>query len=374
MFYETVMWSVIFLVTIVALIAGIIYLVSRIGRFQFVKKAGGDSKLKRRMIPLLILLAFLLLMNFIFGYVNATVIMITLTIFWLFSDFLLWLLKKIGIFKPKGNVSYAGILAIGLSVLYLGCGWYLDHHLFVTEYTVNTDKKIEPIKIVQISDSHLGTTFDGDGFAKRLKEIEKCNPDVVLITGDYIDGSSKYEDIVVATKALGELKTTYGVYFCFGNHDRNFYELHPNNSEGQMVEELKKNNIVILQDEFVELPGGVTIIGREDADVKTREPIGELLKRVNPDDFIIDMNHQPSDYEAEEASGVDMVLSGHTHGGQMVPITYVGLWIGAVDKVYGREKRSDTEFIVTSGISDWALDFKTGCKSEYVIINLGGSN
>ena len=85
------------------------------------------------------------------------------------------------------------------------------------------------------------------------------------------------------------------------------------------------------------------------------------------------MDHQPHDYQAQEASGVDLVLSGHTHGGQMIPFNRMGEWLGLDDKIYGMEKRGDTSFIVTSGISDWAIKFKTGCKSEYVVIDVQGA-
>lgn len=67
---------------------------------------------------------------------------------------------------------------------------------------------------------------------------------------------------------------------------------------------------------------------------------------------------------------VDLVLCGHTHGGQLFPFNQVGKWIKANDLVYGHEKRDETNFIVTSGISDWAIKFKTGTKSEYVMIDI----
>ena len=82
------------------------------------------------------------------------------------------------------------------------------------------------------------------------------------------------------------------------------------------------------------------------------------------------LDHQPNDYAGESSAGVDLVLSGHTHGGQLIPITKVGEWIGANDSTYGHQKRNATDFIVTSGISDWALKFKTGTRSEYVVIKI----
>ena len=80
------------------------------------------------------------------------------------------------------------------------------------------------------------------------------------------------------------------------------------------------------------------------------------------------------DYEALKDANMDMVLSGHTHGGQLFPLMTIENHsnIAEDDRVYGYEKRENTNFIVTSGISDWAIKFKTGCKSEYLIINIDG--
>ena len=82
------------------------------------------------------------------------------------------------------------------------------------------------------------------------------------------------------------------------------------------------------------------------------------------------LDHQPNDYDAEAESGADLVLSGHTHGGQLIPVNlFISL---ANDKTYGMEKRGNTNFIVTSGISDWAIKFKTGCRSEFNVIDVNG--
>lgn len=80
------------------------------------------------------------------------------------------------------------------------------------------------------------------------------------------------------------------------------------------------------------------------------------------------------DYEALKDANMDLVLSGHTHGGQLFPLMTIENHsnIAEDDRVYGYEKRENTNFIVTSGISDWAIKFKTGCKSEYLIINIDG--
>ena len=112
------------------------------------------------------------------------------------------------------------------------------------------------------------------------------------------------------------------------------------------------------------------IIGRKDKSESGRLSASELTKDLDPGKYKIMLDHQPNDYEGEADSGVDLVLSGHTHGGQMLPVNRAGEWIKANDRTYGYEKRKDTEFIVSSGISSWAIKFKTGTKSEYVVINI----
>jgi len=370
MFYESPMWVGIFIVGSIAFISGIIFLMNRTDKFLFLDKLSFGKKHFRRFLPLILLLVLMLTLYLLFGYMNAIVIMITLTVIWAIVELVIWLLKKANLYHPRKNYNYAACLTILLSVVYLSYGWFLAHNVVSTEYTVTTVKDIEPLRVVFFSDTHVGATFKGNGFSKVVDKIQACNPDVVLITGDYVDGSSSYEDLVEATAALGNLDTNYGVYYVYGNHDRNFFLLNKEYSEEMFVSELEKNNVKILQDELVVLSGNISLIGREDADDKNRLSISELVNMADTDSFLIDMNHQPNDYDAEEASGVDLVLSGHTHGGQLLPIRQVGKWIGATDKIYGLEKRSDTTFIVSSGVSDWGLGFKTGCKAEFVVVDI----
>jgi len=85
---------------------------------------------------------------------------------------------------------------------------------------------------------------------------------------------------------------------------------------------------------------------------------------------MIVLNHQPNDYDNESEVGVDLVLSGHTHGGQFFPLGPLGVLFGFNDAYYGSEEIENTTFIVNSGIGDWAIQFKTGTISEYGIIDI----
>ena len=95
-----------------------------------------------------------------------------------------------------------------------------------------------------------------------------------------------------------------------------------------------------------------------------------LTQNIDKNKYIIMLDHQPNDYDNEEKTGADLVLSGHTHGGQLFPLGLFGVLFGSNDKVYGLEIRDKTTFIVNSGIADWEIKFKTATKSEYGVIDI----
>ena len=140
----------------------------------------------------------------------------------------------------------------------------------------------------------------------------------------------------------------------------------------ELVAELEKNGVIVLADETVLIDDRFYLIGREDAGygVSTRREMDALMRDLAPEKFTVVLDQQPSDYAAEEAAGADLVLSGHTHGGQFLPLAPIMKLVSSNDLIYGLEKRGDTTFIVTSGLSDWAIRFKTGCRSEYNIIDV----
>ena len=167
---------------------------------------------------------------------------------------------------------------------------------------------------------------------------------------------------------LSLIKPTYGTYFVYGNHDKGYFN-YRNFTNDELKETLIKYNINILEDDISLVNNDIYLIGRKDKSDKERKDIKTLIQNIDKTKYIISLNHQPNDY-LNEQNNVDLVLSGHTHGGQLFPLGYVGLLTKANDEFYGHHKRGKTDFIVTSGISDWSIDFKTGTSSELVYINL----
>lgn len=366
------MWFVILGLLLIFTAACFFYLTTRVKKFNFIKKLAGTKKRFQFLVSFLIVAFSAFLIGYSLNLINLTVIALFLTLFWLLCDCMIWIASRFIPSLKTTKIYVGGILTILVTITYLSFAYYTDRHVVITEYNIHSEKPVEPITLAVFSDFHMGTTFNGDSFGKYIDLINNLNPDAVLIAGDFIDGSSKDKDIISACNQLRRLKSKYGTFFVYGNHDKNYYgeERTRQFSTKEYSEALIKNKVRILEDEVFPLSDSYTIIGRQDKVESNRKPISELMKKAPKDSFIIDMNHQPNDYKNESEAGVDLVISGHTHGGQFRLIRNVGVLIGANDRTYGYEKRGNTNFIVSSGISDWAIDFKTGCVSEIVLIKI----
>lgn len=369
------MWIFIFSMLILGLTLGIVYLVSRFYKMPYVKRWSAERRGKKVILAVFPVAIISGAMYLILDSMNTIICILHLVVIWFVCDGINILIqKKRG---KKSNYYVVGLFAVVVTFVYLCAGWYLANHVWRTAYNIQTEKAVGDLRIVQFADSHVGTTFDGLEFADHVRSMQAEKPDVVLITGDFVDDDTSKEDMINACKALGTLKTKYGVYYAFGNHDKGYYDNEYRGYSGtDLIAELEKNGVKVLQDETVLLDNRFYLIGRQDRSEEergeSRAEMKDLVKDLDTGKFSIVLDHQPHDYDAQEKSKVDLVLSGHTHGGQLFPINYVGEWTGENDKTYGWEKQGDTNFIVTSGISDWAIKFKTGCKSEYVVIDVKG--
>ena len=356
---------IIFLILIaIVFLSIILFDCLKIKKFDFIKK------IKNKKLQWAIALLPIIVIGLLFNYVNAFAILIHLAIFFLLGEGIVYLIKKI--FKKEFKFYLSGILGVLNTIIYLGIAAFIAYNVVETKYTITTNKDIDNFKIILLSDSHVGTTFDGNGFYKHMEEISKIDSDILVVAGDFVDDDTKKADMIKACEGLGLAKPKYGVYFVYGNHDRGYFNRRDFNAD-DLEKELIKNNVKILEDEIVQLDNNIILIGRKDKSNRNRKTISELVKDIDKNKYIISLNHQPNDYD-NEMNNVDLVLSGHSHGGQMFPLAYFGKLTKANDEFYGLHKRENTNFIVTSGISGWAADFKTGAKSEYVVIEIKKEN
>lgn len=363
-------WLIILAAVLAATGLGLAYLTACIARFGFIQKLSRGKKWPARLLSLAVIAAGFTVLALSMSVINAIIVLLHEVIFFLLFGLVLRVVRRV-----RGRVfrvHWQGWLALVFSAVYLTVGYWQCTQVRQTDYRLQTGKELGTLKIALIADSHIGTTFDGDGFAEQLHRIEAQSPDLLLIAGDFVDDGSNRNDLLRACEALGETRFPFGVWLVYGNHDAGYFSDRDFTAE-ELGEALRQNGVQVLEDRAELVDGRFYVAGRKDASLRSRKSADELLAGLDTGKYTIVLDHQPSDYENEARSAADLVLSGHTHGGQLIPITYVGKWFGLVDRVYGRETRNRTDFIVTSGISDWEILFKTGTRSEYVIITVEGA-
>ncbi len=370
------MWFAILGAVITVFGLGMLYLSFRAAGLPFIRRLAGGRRWAARLIALAFLILLTVILSLIWDVVNALICVIHLVAFWLICDLLALIVSKIRHRETPRSLTAAA--AVIFCVLYLAVGWVSAHHVWETSYELESDRLSGDLRIVQVTDSHLGAIIDAEGMARYAEEISSLSPDLVVVTGDFVDDDTSREDLLGGCAALGAIRSTYGVFFVYGNHDRGYFD---SSSRGwnaaDLRSELEKNGVTILEDESVLVDGRFYVVGRKDRSAEGRGDgrltAEALLSGLDPDLYKIVLDHQPHDFDAEAAAGSDLVLCGHTHGGQFIPINYVGEWIGENERSYGLERRGGTVFIVSSGISNWTFQFKTGCRSEIVIVDIHGT-
>ena len=255
---------------------------------------------------------------------------------------------------------------------------------------IDTKGKVtRPLKLVLMSDLHLGYHNSRAEFAKWVDKVNAEQPDLVLIAGDIIDISVRP---LLEENVAEEFKRIKApIYACLGNHE--YYS-----GEPRAQKFYRDAGIHLLRDSVVTLPdyGNLTIIGRDDRTNGRRAPlsspegdtiamppatktidspsgaVGEaapLLRGLALDgSFSILLDHQPYHLERTAAAGIDFQFSGHTHYGQVWPISWIEDAI--YECAYGSLTKGNTRFYVTSGIGIWGGKFRIGTQSEYVVLTL----
>ena len=365
-----------YLLPILCLIPVIFYLYLYVKKMvKFFKEWKIDKRIK-------ILIVAIVLMVSVFTFATVGIIFILhLFIIAFLIDFLNVIVRQIKkISKRKNlklwdNIYNSGLLPIVLSIILMIYGYFNIRNVVETDYTIYTNKNIreEGYKIALVSDLHFGTAIGIEELEKYCKEIEATNADFLVLCGDIVDESTTLEGLKESLKALGNVKSKYGTFFVYGNHDRAPYRNKKNYSEEDLKEELLKNNIKILSDDTYELTNDFEIIGREDVSffgTTERKGINTLMEGVDKDKFLLLLDHQPVGYKENLEIGIDLQLSGHTHGGQIWPVGLICETFKIGDLNYGYKKMDNFQAIVSSGIIGWGFPVRTERNSEYVIINI----
>jgi predicted MPP superfamily phosphohydrolase len=240
------------------------------------------------------------------------------------------------------HIRYESFAALLVVLLVLSYGYYNFIHpkTRVIDIPILTEGET-PMTIVGVSDLHLGYGMTKGRLKRYVDMINSHIPDVVLIAGDLIDNSVTPLYQAKMADELSELHAKYGIYMVPGNHEYI-------SGIDKCERFLRDTPIKLLVDDIAELPNGVQIVGRDDRMNRRRKSITDLMARTDRSRPTILLDHQPMELAEARDNGVSMQLSGHTHRGQIFPLSLV------TDKIFEQSYGLTTDrmyIYVSSGLS-----------------------
>ncbi|MEO3755040.1 metallophosphoesterase [Streptomyces sp. B6B3] len=255
--------------------------------------------------------------------------------------------------------------AAAISVGTVGYGSYAARQLTTKHVTVqlpNLPRAAHGYRIAVASDIHLGPIAGGSHCRRVVDALNATQPDLITVVGDLVDAD--VDDLRSAAAPLAELSAPDGRFFVTGNHEY-FQDPHA------WLAYLRELGLVPLENERRELPyfdlAGVNDLEGEGTDHGGPDFEAALGDR-DPQRTSVLMAHQPAQVEDAMDYGVDLQLSGHTHGGQMWPITYLAALSNPT--LAGLERHGETQLYVTRGAGAWGPPVRVGADPDITVISL----
>ena len=264
------------------------------------------------------------------------------------------------------------IVSIGITAMLLFFGFINANKTRITRLEIHTDKIIsdkETLKIVAVTDIHLGTLIGKGRLIKLTELVNKQNPDIIILAGDILDEIQTpilHENI---GEPLRKLYAPMGTFAITGNHEYI-------GGINRAVKYIESLGIRLIRDTSIEIGDKLVLIGREDKDIKrftgkSRKTKEELMANIDISKFLVLLDHQPFELQKTVDLKIDLQISGHTHHGQLWPFNYI---TDAVYELsYGFLKKGSTHFYVSSGFGTWGPPIRIGTIPEIAVITIKSS-
>lgn len=285
----------------------------------------------------------------------------------------------------RGSVISIGSVVVACAVATCLYGIFNARNIKVNEYSVTVNKSCgsdKHLKAVLVADLHMGYAIGVDHITNMVEKINEQDADIVIIAGDIFDNSYDGMDDPEGIKAqLKSIKSKYGVYAVYGNHDIDEKILmgftfdwggKQLNSE-KMTNFIKECNIKLINDESVLINDEFYLVGRRDTDKPgtedgTRAEISELTKDLDKTKPILVLSHEPDELQKTADAGADIDFSGHTHDGQLFPgnLTIGLFW----ENPCGMIKKDNMYSIVTSGVGVYGTFMRVGTDAEICSVDI----
>lgn len=285
----------------------------------------------------------------------------------------------------RGSVISIGSVVVACAVVTCLYGIFNARNIKVNEYSVTVNKSCgsdKHLKAVLVADLHMGYAIGVDHITNMVEKINQQDADIVIIAGDIFDNSYDGMDDPEGIKAqLKSIKSKYGVYAVYGNHDIDEKilmgftfdwggkQLH----NEKMTNFMKECNIKLINDESVLINDEFYLVGRRDTDKPgtedgTRAEVSELTKDLDKTKPIFVLSHEPDELRKTADAGADIDFSGHTHDGQLFPgnLTIGLFW----ENPCGMIKKDNMYSIVTSGVGVYGTFMRVGTDAEICSVDI----
>ena len=265
-------------------------------------------------------------------------------------------------------VAFLAALAVFFSTMVIGHRNVRYPRVMYQKYTV---KRLVPegaqpekrMRLVFFSDLHIGEAMTPDYIARAVKLIQDQQPDLILCGGDFIDHRAVYAYDPRVMASLRSLHAPMGVYYVLGNHEYRD-DLEAN------IRWVSEVGGTLLRDSIA-FPGNgpLTLIGRDDWVNGNRKPFEVIANEADPlRGPVVLMEHTPASIDSIGDSPVDLILCGHTHGGQIWPGQLMVWW--RYGMVSGTRPVGEREVCISSGIGSAGATYRVGTRSEIRVYDL----
>jgi predicted MPP superfamily phosphohydrolase len=286
------------------------------------------------------------------------------------ADIAAWVMRLSGVEREQ-SILISGWTVVALLALVFLIGSYNAWNTVIRSYELVVPKSAgdgrRELRIAVASDLHLGAVVGKKQLARLADSMDELKPDLILLAGDVLDDS--IEPFIKENMAdvMQRLKAPLGVFACLGNHE------YIGGHVGEYIKRMQAIGIEVLTDKVVEIGSSFYVAGRKDR-AEEHSPQGgrlsveQLLDEADRTKPVILLDHQPYGLAAASAAGVDLMLSGHTHRGQMAPAHLVTRKLFELD--WGYLRKGAMHVIVSSGYGLWGPPVRLGSRSEIIDIKL----
>jgi predicted MPP superfamily phosphohydrolase len=254
----------------------------------------------------------------------------------------------------------------GISVLFI-IGYFRFMHPAIEKIEINVKSEHAPtnsLKMVVVSDLHLGNILGKSHLCRFVNLINAQEPDLIFIVGDMTNGNVKPLIKHEMDKELLQLKASLGIYAVLGNHE------YIGGDIAATEDFFKSCNIKCLRDDVCEVENTLILIGRDDRTNRHRLSLEKLCEQVKNEKNLplVLLDHQPYHLEEAVKNNIALMLSGHTHDGQIWPVSLIVRSMYEVTRGY--KQKENSHFYVSSGLGIWGPPFRIGTQSEVAVVTM----